>query len=430
MIPLTKKLSPCLTLKTVCTDKFKTERISVVINDSPDARRMPVTKFVFSVLKCGCKQYPTKRELNKRLDELYSSAVFPIFSRGGGKVSVGFGAEMLGNEYASDDVKIFEGTLELLFKLLFEPVLDEKGNFLEKYVEREREDICDSIRSVINVPRTYAIKRLIEVMYEGDDFAVPSSGTVEIVESISTEELMSTYSDLIENSSYEVFYIGAKTAEEVEECVKKYFERYSFGAPKTVKNKVDFSVDTKKIKRVDEEMKLSQGILTLGYKTGVNITCGREFYAALVLNEIFGGSPVSKLFMNVRERMSLCYYCGSRFDPHKGLIYVSSGIEKSDRKKAEKEIIKQFNEIVRGNVDEAEFSAAKKSIVNVYSETTDSASGIERFYSLRDEYGVSDSIEEAKMKINAVSLEEVIEIAKKTKLDTVYFLCGKENCDE
>ena len=429
MKPITKTLSPCLTLKTVCTDKFKTERISVVIKDIPDERRMPLTKFVLAVLKSGCRDYPNKRALNIRLDELYSSAVFPIFSRGGGCFTAGFCADMLGDEYVGDCVNVFDGTLDLLFKLFFDPILDENGRFLDKYIERERENICDTIRAAINVPRSYAIKRLIEIMYKGDDFALSSNGTVELVESISADELMETYRDLIENSSYEVFYIGAKTADEVERAVKSYFDRYSFGKPKNLSRSVDFSVDTKKVKRVNEEMKLSQGILTLGFKTGVNISCDMDYYAAKVLNEIYGGSPISKLFMNVREKMSLCYYCGSRFDAHKGLIFVSSGIEKSDRKKAEKEIIKQFRDIADGKIDEAEFTAAKKSLINSYLETTDSASGIERFYSVRDEYGVTDTIEDAKLKTNAVTLQDVIRIARNTKLDTVYFLCGKEGDD-
>ena len=147
----------------------------------------------------------------------------------------------------------------------------------------------------------------------------------------------------------------------------------------------------------------------------------------LVLNEIYGASPVSKLFMNVRERLGLCYYCSSRYDVHKGCLYVSSGIEKSDFAKAEKEIKKQLGDIQKGKISDAEFSAAVKSLTNVYTETTDAASAIERFYMLRDEYSVKDTIEEAKSNINRVTVEDVVRVAGNLKLDTVYFLCGKED---
>ena len=430
MVPVIKKLSPSLTLKTVQTDKFKTERISVTLEDKPDRRRTPVTRFVFSVLKRGCAEYPTKMALNKRLDELYSSSLFPIISRGGDCCKFGFAAEMLGNEYASEDVNIFDGTLDLLFKVFFEPLLDENRRFLEKYVESERQNICDTIKSVINTPRTYATKRLVEIMYEGDDYSISSHGTVELVNSITVEELTETYRDIIENSSYEVFYVGAKSADEVEKVVSAYFNKYCYGKYKEIKKQVDFSVDTKSVKRVDEKMKLLQGILMLGFKTGVNITCDKDFYAMLLANEVFGGSPISKLFMNVRERLGLCYYCGSRYDSHKGLMYVSSGIEKSDRKKAEKEILKQFKNLQNGKITDSEFTAAKKSIINIYSETADSASGIERYYTVRAEYGVADTIEEAKRKIGEVTLEDVVRVARNIRLDTVYFLCGKEENDD
>ena len=430
MTPVIKKLLPSLTLKTVYTDKFKTERISITVEDKPHIRRTPVIRFVFSILKRGCAEYPTKMALNKRLDELYSSSVFPVLSRGGDSCRFGFASEMLGNEYATDDVNIFEETLDLLFKVFFEPLLDENGNFLENYIESERENICDSIRSVINVPRTYAAKRLVEIMYEGDDYSIPSNGTVELVNSISSRELIEAYRDIIENSSYEVFYVGTKSADEVGKLVKKYFEKYSYGASKEVPKCVGFSIDTKKVKRVQEEMKLSQGILMMGFKTGVNITCDKKFYAMILFNEIFGGSPISKLFMNVRERMGLCYYCNSHYDYHKGFIYVSSGIEKSDRKKAENEIIKQFKKIRNGKISESEFASAKKSIINIYSETTDSASGIERFYSTRAEYGVEDTIEDAKRKISEITLDDVIDVAQNIVLDTVYFLSGKGEADD
>ena len=189
---------------------------------------------------------------------------------------------------------------------------------------------------------------------------------------------------------------------------------------------MSFAVDTKKIKRVTEEMKLSQGKLVVGFKSGINITCGKDFYAMLVLNEIYGASPVSKLFMNVRERLGLCYYCSSRYDVHKGCLYVSSGIEKSDLKKTENEIKKQLRNIQNGKITENEFSAAIKSLLNVYSETTDSASAIERFYMLRDEYSVKDTIEDAKRKICEISISDVVRVSQNLKLDTVYFLCGKE----
>lgn len=430
MIPVTQSLSPCVALKSVRTDKFKTERISVVLKTSADVRLTPVEKFVFSVLKCGCVRYPDKRLINIRLDELYSSAVFPMFSFDGENASIGFGAEMLGNEYASDDVDVFDGTVELIFDLLFDPVLDENGKFLSKFVERERENICDTIRSVINSPRAYAAKRLVEIMYEGDKFSMPTSGTVELVQSITADELVSAYQGLIEKASCEIFYIGAKSAGELEASLKKHLDKCGFGKANGKAHSIKFGADTSVIKRVDEEIAISQAILMVGYKTGINITCGKDFYAMKLFNEIFGGSPVSKLFMNVRERLGLCYYCGSKYDSGKGMLYVSCGIEGDCRQKAEKEILRQFDNIVQGRVSDAEFDAAKKSLSNTYSEVTDSASAIERFYSLRASYGVSDTVEDAKQIISEITLDDVIRVAKGIKLDTVYFLCGREIGDD
>lgn len=430
MIPTYKQLTPFLNLKTVQTDKFKTERFSVCIIIPPEERLMPVSRFVFHVLKRGCKKYPTQRELNVRLDDLYSAAVSTRFWDGIGSCKIGFVAEMLGDEYT--DGSVFDGTVELLFDMLWEPLLDEKGYFTSKNVDLARENICDSIRSVINNPRQYALKRFWETMYEGDGCALPRSGTVELIESVSADELIKTYNDLVRNSSYEVSYIGSKSPSDVERIVKRYFEKFGYGKEKSCKYPVSFAVDTKKVKRVTETMKLSQGKLVMGYKSGVNITCGKDYYSLVVLNEIFGASPVSKLFMNVREKLGLCYYCSSKLDSGKGCIIVSSGIEKSDFKKAECEIKKQFSNIQHGKISELEFTSAIKSLLNLYSETTDSAVSIEGFYNIRNEYSIDDTIEDAKQKIREVTLDDVIRISKGVVLDTVYFLCGREDgdCDD
>ena len=428
MVPKTKRITPFLTLKTVCTDKFKTERISVTIETLPHKRITPIEQFAFSVLKRGCESYPTQRALNIRCDELYSASVSPVFLPGGGKHRIGFAAEMLGDGFV--DESVFEKTLALLFDVFWNPLLDENGQFIKKYVESERENICDAVRSAKNNPRMYAIKRLIEIMYEGDEYSFSTRGSVDTVNSITVDELIEAYRDLVENSSYEVFYVGAKSSEEVEKAVLKFFEKSGFGKEKIIENKVTFDVDTKKVKRVNETMQLAQGKLVIGFKTGVNITCGNDFYAMVMLNEIYGATAVSKLFLNVRERLGLCYYCTSRYDVHKGFIFVVCEIDPDDRKKAEKEIIKYLKEIKKGRITDTEFESAKKSLLSVYSETMDSAVSIERFYMLREEYGVTDTVDDAKMAIEALTVSDVIRVSKNIELDTVYFLYGENNNDD
>jgi predicted Zn-dependent peptidase len=380
------------------------------------------------VLKRGSKRYPTQKDINIRLDELYSSSVSPFFRHGAIAHKMGFTAEMLATRYSDADT--FSGSLELLFDMFWNPLLDENGYFTSKNVEESRRVICDSIKSVINNPKRYAVKRLFEIMYEDDLYFASSNGTVDLIQSVTDRELIEAYYDLVKNSSYEIFYTGTKSAEEIEAAVLPYFEKYKYGAAQTIEGDVTFDVDTKKVKRVNEEMKLSQGKLVMGFKTGVNITCGKDFYAMMTLNEIYGASPISKLFMNVREKLGLCYYCSSAYGACKGCIHVSSGIEKDDLKKAEKVILKQLDDIKKGKITDFEFNAAKKSLINAHSEITDSAAVIERYYLVNSEFSVNDSIEDAKRKFAEVSLEDVIRVAQNIKLDTVYFLSGKGGEEE
>ena len=181
--------------------------------------------------------------------------------------------------------------------------------------------------------------------------------------------------------------------------------------------------------RFTEELDIAQGKLSMGFITPVNNRHPQlaEFQA---FNVIFGAGMTSKLFMNVRERLSLCYYCSSYYDIFKGALFVSCGVAPENRDKAEGEILNQLSEIVNGNISEEEFEAAKHSLCNSYRSISDSPALIENYYFCRSEFGVACSLGECMERIRAVTLADVIRMAASVRLDTVYFLSGNGEEDE
>lgn len=431
MILKKKKLSPVLNLSAVGTSQFKTETLSVCMILPIDANRSPVSLLALSVLKRGTEKYPSQGELNKKLDSLYATSLSLRSNRIGGRNVLGFSADMLGEKYTDPSVEVFGETLDVICQMLFHPLRDENGRFLHRYVESEKGTQCDTIEAQINNPRAYAMKRCREVMFKGDGYGVSLLGTVERVNAIGHDELVEAYRNLVENSRYEVFYVGSRSIEEVE---NRLFEQL---LPSLSHNGVPFfekeTAWTREggVRRVDEEMPLAQSRLVLGFQTGT-LLCDADFYPMLVLNEIYGVSPISKLFMNVRERLGLCYHCSSLYDAHKGVIFALSGIDCADREKAEAEMLRQLADIKTGNISKAELEAAKKSLLNNYRSVADSPSSIESFYMGRGEWGISVSPEECMKKIQKVSMKDVVRVAEKVTLDTVYFLegKGKEETDE
>lgn len=423
MKPSIKHITPYLTLKAIKTDKFKTERISINFENKIDKYKMPLSLLAFSILKRGTEKYVTLKELNKKLDELYATIISMNVQRLGKNYLLGFSAEMLGDQYVEKNTDLLRETVDIIHEMLYRPLLSE-GFFIDKYVESEKENMIDAINARINNPRAYATSRCIEIMYKNDEFSIEQLGNVDIVSSFTKEEVTNEYRTIISRCPITVFYIGSRDIQDIQDMIIDIFNDNHDAPILCGDNSSDFNIDTKRTKYVTENMDIAQGKLVLGFKSGVNLTCEKDFYPMLVLNEIFGGSPISKLFLNVRERLGLCYYCSSSYSVTKGAIMVSCGIEPSDKRRAQGEILKQLRDIKKGKISEEEFSSAIKSLLNGYSETYDYPSRIESFYELRSAYYIDDTVDDCKIKLLDVSVEDVIRVANKIKLDTVYFLYG------
>ena len=179
-----------------------------------------------------------------------------------------------------------------------------------------------------------------------------------------------------------------------------------------------------KVKKAVEHQELKQGKLVLGFRTGVS-AYEEEYDVLRVFNCIFGSGTQSKLFMNVREKLSLCYHCSSRIYS-KGVMMVTSGIEPANYDKAKNEILLQLDEIRKGNISDEEMDSAKKRLRNSMLSVGDSAEAIHSWYVNNRIFGIEATPEEMIAKIERVTKEEVASAAKKVVLDTEYFLCGEE----
>ena len=179
--------------------------------------------------------------------------------------------------------------------------------------------------------------------------------------------------------------------------------------------------------RVEEEaMDVTQGKLALGFRTG-GVTCWEEDYPALVMcNAIFGGTTLSKLFLNVREKLSLCYYASSMLEKMKGLMLVSSGIEFDKYETARDEILAQLEAVRRGEIEDWELEGARRTLIGGHLSTLDDQGRQEEFWLGQAAAGLDTTIEELCSQLETITREQVAAVAQKLELDTIYFLKGKE----
>lgn len=422
------KISDGIGLNIIETDKFKTNYLSVNIITPLSRETAAYGALLMQVLERGCKKYDTLAKISERLDNLYSANVYSRnYIRGEAQI-LGFAAEILDNEYAPDGTDILSGAVDMIGELLLDPLLDESGKaFTEAYVNSEKANLIDAIRAKINNKNSYAVFRCREEMCKGEAYGVSETGREEDVLPITPAALYDYYRDLLAHSKIEIYYVGKGGETLLRDRFSDLFKGISRGPALAVTTQVIRTVDS--VKNVVEEQPVVQGKLCLGFRTGMTLRDG-NFHVFSLFNELFGGSPTSKLFMNVREKLSLCYYCSSIPESHKGVMIVTAGIENANRALAEQEILAQLDNLRAGKISDEEMENARRSLENAYLEITDSAASVETWYFSRSLAGRCESPAEYAGKLASVTREEIVAAARGIALDTVYFMRGTAKTEE
>ncbi len=420
------EIMPGVWLNHLRSDKFKTACMSVTLLTQLQRETASLNALIPFVLRRGTLRYGDMEAISQRLDELYGSAIEPVVRRVGEIQCLGFYASVPEEVWLPEGSRVLQGAAELLGQLLLNPAT-RGGQLIKEYVDSEKEKLLELIRSRINEKRSYALHRCIEEMCCFEDFAVSRYGSAEDCESIHYKKLTKQYHNLLASSPVELFYCGRADFKQIRDV----FRDALAGMPR---GQIDYEIGTdvrlnaieSQPRYVEEQLQVSQGKLVLGFRLG---ECMEEpdLAALYVFNAVYGSGSTSKLFVNVREKLSLCYYAGSLLDTHKGLLFVSSGIEFDKLEEARGEILAQLEEVRQGHVTEEELHAAKAGIASDLRSLLDSQGDLEGFYLANALDGLDCSPEELAALVEEVRLDEVSAIARSVECDLIYFLCGRED---
>lgn len=417
---LRKQIAEGVTLNCIKTDKFKTGFLSVNFVAPLERATAAKNALISNILLRGSVKYPTIAELSKKLDYLYASGVFSRNVKRGELQVFGLCASMIDSDYAMDGENILFEVIDVLGDVLLCPVT-ENGVFQTAYTESEKRNLVDAINAKINDKAYYARQRCIAEMCKNERYGIDENGSVDDVLACTADGLFAQYKYALKAYPIEIFFVGNCDVSALANKLSALFlalEREPIALPETEVVRACESAKT-----VTEDMPVNQGKLNIGWRTG--ITLGDAQYPALMMfNEIFGGGVTSKLFMNVREKMSLCYYCSSSAEAVKGLMTVSSGIEVKNREIAEKAIFDQLAAVKAGEFSDEEILSARLGLINNYRELADSARALESWYLGRTLAGVPGTPDSVAESLAAVTKEEIVAAANKVTLDTVYFLNG------
>ena len=421
MILNKENVNDCVMLSSLTTDKFKSSVISFTITLPMNKDYYTHNLLLSHILRRGTKSYPSTALLNKRLDELYGSYVEVKSHRIGENISLSLNAEILDNKFVTDGTDILGEIINIAAELILSPAFVE-DNFNLAFFEQEKKLICDAIDSEINNTRVYAAKRCAEIINEKID--MPTSEELKaLVLGTTIDSLLNYYRYLISHAPINVFYVGSQNESTVKDKVAKAFALYPCKEPLSLI--YPRPITRESALELSTQMPVSQGKLTLGFSTGISVRKNdNSFYIATVLNEILGGSASSKLFLNVRERLGICYYCSSSFSGYSGIILISSGFEVKNYELARRAILEQIEDIKMGCISDAELDAAKRSLTSSYRQIFDNPTDLQSFFGNRALFNIEQGIEETISMLLAVTKEDIVSVASNIKLIASYFVEG------
>ena len=403
--------------------KFKHNRLTVNFILPLDKATASDNAVVPYVLRMGCKALPDFSSLNARLQELYGATLEAGVSKFGGYQVMEVSIRFLDNRYALEGEDITGECAALLAGIVLEPKLDEAGLLDEKDVALQRRYVQDTIEAEINDKRPYAISQCMQEMCAGEPVAVKTYGYPETAAAITPASASAAYRNMLRTAPVEIVFTGSgnpDTAKKLLASAFKGLQREPVGYPLIKLRGV-----AEQVREKTETMEVGQSKLVMGMRCG-EISTQRELNAARMFSAMYGGTAFSKLFLNVREKLSLCYYCASRFDSTTRLMMVDSGIEAANKQKAQDEIMVQLKAVAQGDFTDEELANTKLLLGNSLLTTTDSANAMEGWYMAQILRGQSLTPQQDIENINSVTRDEVIEAARKVSLDTIYFLTGEE----
>ncbi|MBQ2890495.1 MAG: insulinase family protein [Clostridia bacterium] len=415
----TEKIVDGAHIRLVSARQFKTNRISMFFHIPLDRENVTKVSLLRQVMKRGTKNFPTLTHLASELEDMYGASLSGgIRKKGDGELFY-FTVEYIADRFVGENIT--KRATALLNEVVFNPLVEDDG-FSQDYLNQEKKNLQSYIEGIINDKREYAQLRCVSEMFKDEPYGIFEYGYIEDFDDITPKSLYEFYNKIINEAQIEIFVSGTFDDEEIISEIKNGFN-ISPRKCGEVTNKIAKERD--EIKKITEEMDVTQSKICIG------LTCdtpydAEDYPALMVYNCVFGGSAFSKLFNNVREKLSLAYFVFSRIDKMKSYMLISSGIETGNYDKAYNEIMAQMDKMTKGEITEEELVAAKKALSNSINSMRDSLAAMEDFYMSQIICGTDDSLDETLSKTDAVTLGEIVKVGKKIKQNTIYFLKGKE----
>ena len=399
--------------------KFVTNAIAIYLTTKLDKETITMNALIPEILKRGTENYKTQLDISKKLEDMYGATFNFSREKVGNFFVMKFYISTLENRYLPEEKNLAQEGINLLADIVFNP-LKEDGVFNAKYVEQEKENRKKEIESRKDDKDAYAYSRALEELMGDNPYGSFIYGDIEHLEKIDNKNLYDHYQKLLKECKIDIFVDGFDVDEiELPEIMKQYGNPEFKQLSDEVKNKLLNEVEEPK--KVIDKLDVTQGKIDIGLRVS-----DEDKYAILVYNQILGGDANSKLFQNVREKNGLAYTVRSTYSKYNNFIMIRTGIQLENFDKCLKVIEAQLSDLQNGKITEKEIADAKECLYAVLREVDESQLATINFEYARETLADDDSIEDKKKKIENVSTDDVIRVAKGVSVNLVYYLTNEK----
>ena len=417
----TINLGKGINLTLIPEEKFKSNLVSIYIQRILDRDEVTMNALLPSIIKSGSEKYPSAREMSYHQDDLYGVSIGADSSKRGESQVITFKIISTDEEYL--DEKIFKKVVKYLDEVVNHPLVID-GGFKEEYVAIEKENLKNRIESIINDKGRYAVERAREGMFKNEKYGISDLGYLADIDKITAKGLYEHYVNIMKTSPIDIVVEGNFDEDEIVEIISNGFDFHRENIIEIPR--ADFIKKVDEIKVIKEEMDITQGKLVMGYRCNVDYKDEFKYYSLFVGSNVLGGGPHSKLFVNVREKESLCYYIYSSLEKYKTSMFISSGIESENYDKTVELIGEQLKSLKEGKISDEELLNSKSAIISSLKTIKDSLGGSSDFYFSQSMGGTNTTVEKIIEMIEKVTVSDIVEAFKNIELDTIYFLSNNK----
>lgn len=401
------------------SSRFKSVLVSVNMLLPLEADKTGKNALLAMVLKKSNRLYKTEKELERVLASLYDATMDINVEKLDNLYNIQLAIEFLNQKYMSDNE--LNKIKEIIVSIICSPNIT-NNNFDKEIFDREKASLIQKIAEEKDDKRKYALECLKQDMFKDTEYGASTIGSIDQVDKITNEELVKHYEYVKNTAEIVVSVVG--NLSQMENFPQELLDALCEKCGKhIVQNKKDIEKEIEKQEERIEKQDINQSVLCIGLKASK--VEKEDTYALMLYNAILGGTAASKLFQNVREKESLAYFARSTYNQMKHVIYMTAGVDPVNNEKAKDVMLKQLQLIENNEITEEEFYAAKQSLISAYTEIQDSKLALSR-NALNNEiyFGKEVSAEEKIRRISNLTVEDVLDIAKKIKATNVFLLGG------